>query len=146
MSVCSNLIAIVDRGNHQVVRFSHFSVKEYLTSERLATAERLSYYHTLPELHTILSHAGLSVLLEFGDKAERYTIGHFSLRPVFGRYWVDHREVTGRARLGSPRLSRDSRVATVDSRNDNEQTTLDYVAEIVRFLIEIGVPVSARDC
>ena len=36
MSVCSSLIAIVDRGGHQVVQFSHFSVKEYLTSERLA--------------------------------------------------------------------------------------------------------------
>lgn len=77
MSVGSSLIAIVDRGNHQVVQFSHFSVKEYLTSERLATAERLSYHHTLPELHTILAHGGLSVLLELDDKAERDTIGHF---------------------------------------------------------------------
>src|SRR6266478_956724 len=50
LSVCSSLIAIVDRGGQQVVQFSHFSVKEYLTSERLATAEeRLSYYHILPE-------------------------------------------------------------------------------------------------
>jgi hypothetical protein len=32
MSVCSSLIAIVDRGGHQVIQFSHFSVK-YLTSE-----------------------------------------------------------------------------------------------------------------
>jgi hypothetical protein len=29
MSVCSSLITIVDRGEHQVVQFSHFSVKEY---------------------------------------------------------------------------------------------------------------------
>ena len=59
LSVCSSLVAIVDRGGHQVVQFSHFSVKEYLTSERLATAEeRLSYYHILPEpAHTILAHA-----------------------------------------------------------------------------------------
>ena len=43
ISVCSSLVAIVDRGDHQVVQFSHFSVKEYLTSERLATVEeRLS--------------------------------------------------------------------------------------------------------
>jgi hypothetical protein len=63
MSVCSSLIAIVDRGGHQVVQFSHFSVKEYLASERLAAAEeRLSYFHILPEpAHTILAHAGLSV-------------------------------------------------------------------------------------
>jgi hypothetical protein len=39
MSVCSSLVTIVDRGGHQIVQFSHFSVKEYLTSERLAAAE-----------------------------------------------------------------------------------------------------------
>ena len=48
VSVFSSLIAIVDRGGHYGVQLSHFSVKEYLTSERLAAAEgRLSYYHTL---------------------------------------------------------------------------------------------------
>ena len=43
LSVCSSLITIVDMDGLQVVRFSHFSVKEYLTSERLAnTGEGLS--------------------------------------------------------------------------------------------------------
>ena len=50
VSVCSSLIAIVDGGGRKVVQFSHFSVKEYLTSKRLSTAEeRLSFYHILPE-------------------------------------------------------------------------------------------------
>src|SRR6266446_5778761 len=76
MSACSSLITIVDRGGQQVVQFAHFSVKEYLTSERLATTEtRLSYYHILPEpAHTILAHAGLSVLLQLDDKIDRDTI------------------------------------------------------------------------
>jgi hypothetical protein len=73
MSVHSSLIAIVDRGGHQVVQFAHFSVKEYLTSERLKTAnERLSYYHILPEsAHTTLAHAGLSVPLQLDDEIDR---------------------------------------------------------------------------
>ena len=76
MSVCSSLIAIVDQGGHQVVQFSHFSVKEYLTSERLAAAEeRLSYYHILPEpAHTTLAHASLSVLLHLDDTIGRDTM------------------------------------------------------------------------
>jgi len=92
MSVCSTLITIVDRGGHRVVQFSHFSVKEYLTSERLATAEgRLSYYHILPEPgHTVLAHASLSVLLQLDDKIDRDTIGHFPLAPYASRHWVDH--------------------------------------------------------
>jgi ankyrin repeat protein len=92
LSACSSLISIVDTGDNQVVQFSHFSVKEYLTSERLTTAEeRLSYYHILPEAaHTVLAHAGLSVLLQLDDKIDRNTIAHFPLAPYAARYWVDH--------------------------------------------------------
>ena len=95
MSVCSSLIAIVDRGGHQVVQFSHFSVKEYLTSERLAAAEDcLPYYHILPEpAHTILAHASLSVLLHLGGEIDRDTIAHFPLAPYAARHWVGHAQL-----------------------------------------------------
>src|SRR5580698_6306627 len=92
MSACSSLVAVVDRGGHQIVQFSHFSVKEFLTSERLATAEgRLSYYHILPEAaHTTLAHASLSVLLKLDDKIDRDTISRFPLVRYAARHWVDH--------------------------------------------------------
>src|SRR6201996_7660233 len=38
---CSSLIAIVEAGDSRVVQFSHFSVKEFLTSTRLASS---TYY------------------------------------------------------------------------------------------------------
>jgi ankyrin repeat protein len=92
LSACTSLISIVDREGHRVVQFSHFSVKEYLTSERLTAAEeRLSYYHILPEAaHTILAHASLSVLLQLDDKIDRNTIADFPLAPYAARHWVDH--------------------------------------------------------
>src|SRR5882757_6441040 len=92
LSSCSSLIAIVNVGGFPVVQFSHFSVKEYLTSERLAEADKhLSYYHILPEpAHTILAHASLSVLLELDDKIDRDSISHFPLAPYAARYWVGH--------------------------------------------------------
>ena len=37
LSACSSLIAIVEAGDSRVVQFSHFSVKEFLTSPRLAS-------------------------------------------------------------------------------------------------------------
>src|SRR5258708_39409857 len=94
MSACSSLIAIIDKEGHKVVQFSHFSVREYLTSNRLATAEeRLSYYHILPEpAHTILAHISLSVLLRLDDKIDRNAITHFPLARYAARYWVDHAE------------------------------------------------------
>jgi ankyrin repeat protein len=92
LSACSSLVAVVDREGSQMVQFSHFSVKEFLTSERLATAEEsLSYYHILPEpAHTILAHASLSVLLQLDGNIDRDTIGHFPLAPYAARHWVDH--------------------------------------------------------
>jgi hypothetical protein len=92
ISVCPSLIAIVDRGGHQVVRFSHFSLKEYLTSGRLTTAEeRLPYYHILPEpAHTTLAHACLSVLLQPDYKIDKVMIAHLPLALYTARHWVDH--------------------------------------------------------
>src|SRR6267154_2485686 len=92
MSACSSLITIVDREDHQVVQFSHISVKEYLTSKQLATAKRpLSYYHILPNhAHTILAQACLYVLLQLDDRIDKNNIGRFSLVSYAARHWVDH--------------------------------------------------------
>src|ERR1700733_457875 len=92
MSTCTSLIAIVDQEGHRKVEFSHFSVKEYLTSERLTAAEEhLSYYHILPEYaHTILAHVSLSILLYLNDKIDKDTITHLPLAPYAARNWVDH--------------------------------------------------------
>ena len=104
LSTCSSLIAIVDDGDSQVVQFSHFSVKEYLTSDRLANANgAVSRYHILPEsAHTILAQACLGVLLSFDDHVDKYTTE--DIIPL-GRYaaehWVDHaqfKDVSSRIR------------------------------------------------
>jgi ankyrin repeat protein len=69
LSTCSSLITIVDDGALQVVQFSHFSVKEFLTSDRLArSCGDVSRYHiALEPAHTILAQACLGVLLRLDD-------------------------------------------------------------------------------
>jgi hypothetical protein len=109
LSACSSLVAVVDREGYQIVQFAHFSVKEYLTSKRLAKAEkRLSYYHILPEpAHTVIAHASLSVLLQLDDKIDRDTIGHYPLALYAARYWVEHaqfRDVSSRIQEVMERL------------------------------------------
>jgi hypothetical protein len=73
LASCSSLIAIVDTGDSRVVQFSHFSVKEFLTSARLATSSQdVSRYHiALEPAHTILAQACVSVLLQLPDPDER---------------------------------------------------------------------------
>ena len=78
LSTCSSLIVVNnDRFGRPVVQFSHFSVKEFLTSDRLATSNTdISCFHILPEpAHTVIVRACLGILLRsedgFGDaKAE----------------------------------------------------------------------------
>ena len=95
LSACSSLIMIADGEGGQVMQFSHVSVKEFLTSDRLANVdERLSYYHILPEpAHTLLAQACLGVLSRLDDKIDRNAIGDFPLAQYAARHWVDHAQI-----------------------------------------------------
>jgi ankyrin repeat protein len=92
LSACSSLISIVDIAGSQIVQFSHFSIKEFLTSERLATAKQpLSCYHISPErAHATLARASLSVLLHLGDDVDRDAIHHLPLAPYAAQHWIEH--------------------------------------------------------
>jgi hypothetical protein len=82
LSTCSSLIAIVNDGDSQVVQFSHFSVKEFLTSDRLAgSSGDVSRYHiVLDSAHTILAQACLGVLLRLDEHVDEVKAKIFRLR------------------------------------------------------------------
>ena len=92
LSTCSSLIAIVDDGLSKVVQFSHFSVKEYLTSDRLARSSvDVSRYHILLEpAHTILAQASLGVLLRLDDSVTGDNADDIPLVTYAARHWFDH--------------------------------------------------------
>jgi ankyrin repeat protein len=92
LSTCSSLIAIVDDGNSKVVQFSHYSVKEYLTSDRLAGSSwDVSRYHIVLEpAHTIVAQACLGVLLRLDDSVNEDNVGEIPLVKYAAQYWVDH--------------------------------------------------------
>ena len=92
LSVCSSLIAIVDDNGSQVVQFSHFSVKEFLTSPRLARAcPDLSRYHIVLELaHTILAQSCLATLLRLDDHADKNNTEGLPLAQYAAEHLVDH--------------------------------------------------------
>ena len=109
LSACSSLITIVDIDSSRVVQFSHFSVKEYLTSERLANAgEHISQYHILPDsAHTILAQASLSVLLALDQRVDKERMKNFPFAIYAARYWVDHAQfdnVCSRIKVAMERL------------------------------------------
>ena len=109
LSTCSSLITIVHDGDSRVVQFSHFSVKEFLTSDRLAVAaEDISFYHIAPaHAHTILAQACLGVLLHSDDTTWETFMQRFPLAEYASQHWVDHalfEDVSSRVKDGIEHL------------------------------------------
>jgi ankyrin repeat protein len=93
LSTCSSLITVVHDGRSRVVQFSHFSVKEFLTSDRLAAAAvgDVSFHHILLEpAHTILAQACLGVLLHLDDSTRETSVQRSPLADYAAQHWVDH--------------------------------------------------------
>jgi hypothetical protein len=94
---CSSLIAVVDgyaryHGKCRVVQFSHFSVKEFLVSDRLASLTGdASRYHILPgPAHTILAQACLGFLLHSQDRLDLKSDNCSPLALYAAQHWVAH--------------------------------------------------------
>ncbi|KAH8984888.1 hypothetical protein EDB86DRAFT_2810520, partial [Lactarius hatsudake] len=93
LSACSSLVTvIIDKGS-RIVQFSHFSVKEFLTSNRLAgCTEEVSQFHIpIEPSHMILAQACLGALLSLDDHAEdEDSVKKFPLVRYAAEYWVGY--------------------------------------------------------
>ena len=93
LSTCSSLITIVARDDSRVVQFSHFSVKEYLTSSRLALSTHgdISQFRiNLEPAHMIMTQACLATLLGLDEHAGISDAKMSPLVNYAAEYWVDH--------------------------------------------------------
>ena len=92
MSTCSSLVIVVKDEDSRIVQFSHFSVKEFLTANRLAEPIRdVSRFHIrLEAAHTILAQACLGILLRLDDRVDRDNIKEFPLARYAAQYWPPH--------------------------------------------------------
>ena len=93
VSACSTLIVVIENKRSKIVQFSHFSVKEFLTSDRLRTSEigNIRRYHIpLDAAHTIFARACLSVLLQLDENVDKKRLEAFPLAFYAAQHWVDH--------------------------------------------------------
>jgi len=109
LSTCSSLIAVVDNGRHCVVQFSHFSVKEFLTSDRLASSADVSHFHIPPEpAHTVIVKACLGILLQPDNGVGNGKAKSNSpLAEYAAQHWVGHarfEKVSTHIQVGMRRL------------------------------------------
>ena len=96
LSACSTLVSLIDVWGGKVVQFSHFSVRDYLTSARIADSTPVSHFHILPTpAHTLLATACLGVLLQLDYSIDRTKIHNFPLASYAAEHWVDHARFKG---------------------------------------------------
>ena len=92
LSACSSLVSVIGNVGSRVVQFSHFSVKEFLTSDRLANClDEVSRFHIPTEpSHAMLAHACLGALLRLDDRSDEETVINIPLFRYADKHWVGH--------------------------------------------------------
>jgi hypothetical protein len=92
LSACSSLLAVVNVEDTQVIQFSHFSVKEFLISERFPQAnDPISCYHvSMTPAHTLVARVCLGTLLHLPEDVTRDSLQKFPLADYAAEHWVDH--------------------------------------------------------
>ena len=93
LSTCSTLISVIEHHDTRIVQFSHFSVKEFLTSDRLRCSEvgTIYQYHVpLGSAHTILARACLATLLRLDENVDGDPLELFPLALYAAQNWVKH--------------------------------------------------------
>ena len=93
LSTCSTLLAIVDDRGSPVIKFSHSSVKKFLTSMRLAEStdiiSRRNHVSMTP-VHTLVAQACLGILLHLDEDVTSDGLKDFPLVEYAAEHWVDH--------------------------------------------------------
>ena len=93
LSISTTLLSLVNVENSQVVQFSHFSVKEFLMSARLAENHNIisrRYHISSTPAHTLVVQACLGTLLHLDKKVTRDTLKTFPLAEYAARHWFEH--------------------------------------------------------
>ena len=95
LSTCSSLITIIPHTDgSSVVQFSHFSVKEFLLSDRLATSTKdISRYHiVLEDANMVVARACLCALLRDPVQNDAHA-NSVSLARYAAMHWVPHAQI-----------------------------------------------------
>ena len=142
LTSCSSLITIIETRYSRVVQFSHSSVKEFLTSTRLASSIKgISRFHIdLEPAHTVLAQACMGILLRTDDCVEEGSIGRSSsLAGYAAEHWVKHaqfKRVSSFLRkamenlfdLDKPFFTAWLQIYNIDIRHSPESSSLNFFA------------------
>jgi len=93
LSTCSSLLAIVNIEGSPVIHFSHSSVKDFLTSTRLAETSDIiirRYHISMIPAHALAAQVCLGILLHLDENITKDCLPKIPLAKYAARHWLDH--------------------------------------------------------
>ena len=104
LTICSSLISLevdkskkwndrnIEEGHKVIIRLAHFSVKEYLVSERILQGDAKHYSIQEIDTHVAIQNDCLAYLLGFDgfDSLTSQSLAGFPLARYAARYWTQH--------------------------------------------------------
>jgi hypothetical protein len=104
LSTCSTLISLVEVKDSRVIQFAHFSVKEFLMSQRFAEKHDgvSRRYHVSPTAaHTLVAQVCLGILLHIPENVTRASLTQFPLAEYAAEHWFEHARFEGVSQIVS---------------------------------------------
>ena len=93
LSTCSTLLSLVNVQDFRVVQFSHFSIKEFLTSTRFAEKRNTNssrFHISLTPAHVLVAKACLGMLFHLNKDVTRGILPNFPLAEYAAEHWLEH--------------------------------------------------------
>jgi hypothetical protein len=93
LSTCSSLLSIINVEGSSIIQFSHFSVKEFLMSTRLAETDDIitrRFHISMTPAHTLTAQVCLGILLHLDRNITRDCLRKFPLAQYAAKHWVGH--------------------------------------------------------
>jgi ankyrin repeat protein len=98
LSTCSTLLSLINIDDSAVIQFSHYSVREFLTSPRFAEkGDTISrHYHvSLTSAHSLVTQACLGILLQLDENITSDSLDKSPLAEYAAKHWVEHARFEG---------------------------------------------------
>ena len=172
LNICSSLVVVTTREAtnsipvQRIIGLAHYSVQEYLVSDRIRQGQAKQYSMSKTECHSAITKGSLMYLLQLQQRLSPETLGSFALAGYAAKSWHSHYEAAGEAAeeglLAMNMMSTDSLVylnwfQLADPDNweqlqrhpENTMTPLHFAAShdliaVTRLLLSKGADIHAR--
>ena len=102
LDICSNLITVTTdepdgrlRPAGQIIALAHYSVQEYLVSDRIKQGSAKQYSMQEAECHNVITRGSLKYLMQLQQPLSREAVEASALARYTAKFWSSHLQKTG---------------------------------------------------